>query len=78
MKKIRKESFVLSFEDSTALAGMARWIEHRLANQRVTGLIPVQGTRLGCGPGPQLGACERQLIDASPPFSHPPPLSKNE
>ena len=36
-----------------ALAGVAQWIEHRPVNQRITGSIPSQGTRLGCGPGPQ-------------------------
>ena len=36
-----------------ALGGVAQWIEHRLANQRVAGLIPSQGTCLGCRPGPQ-------------------------
>ena len=34
-------------------AGVAQWTEHQLANQRVTGSIPSQGTCLGCGPGPQ-------------------------
>ena len=37
----------------TALAGVAQWIESRPANQRVTSLIPSQGTCLGCRPGPQ-------------------------
>ena len=36
-----------------ALAGVARWIEHRLVNQRVTGSIPGPGTCLGSEPGPQ-------------------------
>ena len=44
----------------TALAGVAQWIEFQPANQRVAGSIPSQGTCLGCGPGPQLGACERE------------------
>ena len=35
------------------LAGVAQWIEHQLANHRVAGSIPNQGTCLGCGPGPQ-------------------------
>ena len=35
------------------------------ANQKVTGLIPGLGTCLGCRPGAQVGACERQLIDVS-------------
>ena len=38
-----------------ALVGAAQWTECRPANQRVTGLIPSQGTCLGCGPGPQWG-----------------------
>ena len=36
-----------------ALAGVAQWIERQPVNQRVTGLIPSQGTCLGYGPGPQ-------------------------
>ena len=36
-----------------ALAGVVQWIEHRPVNQRVAGLIPSQGTCLGCRPGPQ-------------------------
>ena len=36
-----------------ALAGVAQWIECRLANQRVTGSIPSQDTRLSYTPGPQ-------------------------
>ena len=82
-----------SIKNSTylALAGVAQWIEYRLANQRVAGSIPSQGTCLGCGPNHQLGACERQPIDvslshrySSPtlfpsfPLSLPPPLSKNK
>ena len=54
--------------ENYALAGVAQWNECRPVNQRVAGLIPSQGTCLGCGPGPQLGACERQLIDVS--FAH--------
>ena len=36
-----------------ALAVVVQWIEHQPVNQRVTSLIPSQGTCLGCGPGPQ-------------------------
>ena len=36
-----------------ALAGVAQWIEHGPANQRVTGSIPSEGTCLGFRPGPQ-------------------------
>ena len=50
---------------SIALAGVAQWIELQSANQKVFGLIPSQGTCLGCRSGPQLGTCERQLIDVS-------------
>ena len=38
-----------------ALAGAAQWIECQPANQRVLGLIPSQGTCLGCRPGPRGG-----------------------
>ena len=48
-----------------ALVGVAKWIESRPEDQKVTGLIPGQGTHLGSRPGPQLGACERQLISVS-------------
>ena len=43
-------------KDSSALAGVAQWIEHQPANQRVAGSIPSQGIWLGYGPHPQLGA----------------------
>ena len=57
----------------SALAGVAHRMEHLSVNQTVVGLIPHQGTCLGCRPGPQLGLCERQLTDVSlhlflPPF----------
>ena len=56
-----------------ALAGAAQWIEHQPANKRVAGLIPSQGTCLGCGPGPQYGVHEKQpYIDVSFPLSLPP------
>ena len=42
--------------DYGALAAVAQWIECWPMNQKVVGLIPSQGTCLGCGPGPQLGA----------------------
>ena len=41
-----------------ALAGVAQWIECQLANQRVAGSIPSQGTCLGCGPGSQMGGVQ--------------------
>ena len=36
-----------------ALAVVGQWIECWPVDQRVSGLIPTQGTYLGCGPGPQ-------------------------
>ena len=39
----------------SAMAGVAQWIEHQPANQRVTGLISSQGTCLGCGKVPGWG-----------------------
>ena len=61
-------------------AGVAQWIERRLVNQRVTGLILSQGTCLGCRPGPQVGVRERQSpIDVSLSlFLLPFFLSKNK
>ena len=44
---------------------LAQWIECPPMNQKVSSLIPSQGTCLRCGPGPQLGSCERQLIHVS-------------
>ena len=48
-----------------ALPGVAQWIECWPTNQSVDGLIPSQGTYLGCRPGPVCVwgggvACERQ------------------
>ena len=53
--------------NTTALAGVAQWIEHEpVWNHRVAGLIPSQGTSLGCRPGPQLRVRDRQQhIDVS-------------
>ena len=57
-----------------ALAGVAQWIEHGPTKQRVTSLIPSQGTWLGGRPGPGSGVCRRQPhIDVS--FSSSLPLS---
>ena len=47
------------------LAGVAQWIERQPVNQKVTSLIPSQGTGLGCGPGPWLRVGDRQPIDVS-------------
>ena len=52
-----------------SLAGVVQWIERGPSNQRVTSLIPSQGTFLVCRPGPQRGVCERQPhIDVSLPL----------
>ena len=48
-----------------ALAAVAQCIECQPANQRVSGLIPSQGTCLGCGPGPWLGAHDTQPTNVS-------------
>ena len=59
------------------MGGVAQWIERWPENQRVAGLIPSQGTCLGCGPGPQQGACKRQPhIDVSLLLFLPSQLSK--
>ena len=55
-----------------ALAGVAQWTECQAKNQRVTCSIPREGTYLGCGPGPQLGACNLSHTDVSLPFFLPP------
>ena len=57
-----------------APAGVAQWIGCWPAKKTVTGSIPSQGTCLGCQPGPQWEACQRQPpIDVS--LSPSPPLS---
>ena len=64
MQNILEDIFV--FLKDLALAGVAQWIECWPVNHRVTGLIPGQGTCLGCGPGPQWGVHKRQPhIDVS-------------
>ena len=65
-------------KDTRALAGVAQWIECQPANRKVTGLIPGQGSCLGCMPGPQLWVWERQLIDVSLPLFVPPFPFKNK
>ena len=52
-------------EKTKTLAGVGQWIECQPENRMFTSLIPSQGTCLGCGPGPQLGACEKQPTDIS-------------
>ena len=49
---------IKSSHDRQTLVRLLKWaifIECRPVNQKVAGLIPSQGTRLGCRPGPQLG-----------------------
>ena len=66
-------SSFISKSSSSTLAGVAQWIEHWPANQRVTSWIPSQGTCLGCGLGPQWGVLEKQPhIDISLPLFLPP------
>ena len=50
---IRERGCVLVKIGKIALAGEAQGIESWPANQRVTSLIPSQGTCLSCRPGPQ-------------------------
>ena len=68
-----------------ALTGVVQWVECHPENQKIASSIPSQNTCLGCRPGPQLEACERQPIDVSHThhcffhsFSLPSPLSKNK
>ena len=44
---------------------MAQWDGCHIVNQKVASSITIQGTSLSCGPGPQLGVCERQPVDVS-------------
>ena len=61
--------------DILALAGVAQWIECGPVKQKVAGLIPSQGTCLGCRPSPHLGAHERQPIHVTLPLFSLLPLS---
>ena len=70
---------------SAALTYVAQLIGHHPAKQKVTGLIPSQGTCLGCRFNlPGWGAYERQPINVSlscflsPSFFLPYPLSINK
>ena len=61
--KIMKSTLNLPLKNIVViLASVAQWIECQPVNQKVIGSIPGRGTCLGWGPGPQLGACERQPI----------------
>ena len=61
-------------------SGLAQWIEYWPVNRKVAGLIPRQGTCLGCRPGPQLGVCKRQPVSLSQslPLFLPPFLSQKK
>ena len=70
---------MLKKKKDSVLAGVAQWTECLSVKQGVAGLIPSQGTCLGCGPGPWLGVCKRQPhSDVSLSFSLSSSLSKNK
>ena len=48
-----------------AMTGVVQWVGPHPASGKVAGSMPGQGICLGFGPGAQLGACKRQLIDVS-------------
>ena len=65
--------------ETSALAGVAWWIECQPANHKVADSIPRQGTCLGCRPGPQQGAQDWQPhTDVSLPLLLPLFPSKNK
>ena len=55
----------MSRRASWALTGVAQLVRHHPTKRKVSGSIPGQGTRLGCGFSPQLGAYKRQSIHVS-------------
>ena len=59
-----------------ALAGVSQRTECRSANQRVTGLIPSQGTCLGCGPVASGGTWEATTHWCFPSSLSPLPKNK--
>ena len=64
---------------NSALTGVAQWAGCHHRNQKEAGLIPGQGTCLGCGPGLWFRVCERQPINVSLCLSPSlPPLSKRK
>ena len=62
------------------LADVAQWIERGTVNQRVTGLIPRQGTGLSCGPHPHRWHARgnHTWMFLSLSFSFPSPPSKRK
>ena len=61
----KKDAIYMTQKEKEALAGVAQWNEHWPEDRKVASSIPSQGTCLGCGPDPQLGACKRQSINVS-------------
>ena len=61
--------------NTQALTSGAQLVGCRPAKQKAAGLIPGQGTRLGCGFGPQL-RCVQETTSLS--FPLPPLLSKKK
>ena len=55
--------------------GWLSWLESCPVNKKVMGLIPSQGTCLGCGFGPGQGAYENQPINVPLPLSPSLPFS---
>ena len=63
-------------KEKQAVAGVGYWVECQPVNQKITSLIPGQGTCLGCRPGPQLGCLwEATSWCFSPSLSLSLPLS---
>ena len=63
--RISRANIVEKKTGSCALTGVAQWVERHPTNRKVAGAVPNEGTRLGCGPGPHLGVCRKQLMDVS-------------
>ena len=79
-KEVKNTTEMPKKKKKSALAGVAQWMERWLANQRVAGSIPSQGTCLDWGPGPSWGHMRdnHTLMFLSLSFSLPSPLSKNK
>ena len=75
----RVGTIVLKVGQLRALAGVAQWMGHRPANQKVAGLTPSQGTCLVVGQVPTRG-CERcnRMMFLSLSLPLPSPLSKDK
>ena len=65
-------------QQNVALVGVAQWIEHWPADQKIISSIPSQGMCLSCGPGPHFGPCHSQPIDVSLSPSFPFSLKINK